>query len=31
MNVYEKLIEARLYFQNANVKMSGKNAFAGYF
>ena len=30
MNVFEKLTEARLFFQNANVKMSGKNAFANY-
>lgn len=30
MNVYEKLNEARLKFQNANVKKSGKNAYANY-
>lgn len=30
MNVYEKLNEARLKFQNANVKKSGKNSYAGY-
>lgn len=30
MNVYEKLNEARLKFQNANVKKSGKNDYANY-
>lgn len=30
MNVYEKLNESRLRFQNANVKKSGKNSYAGY-
>lgn len=30
MNVYEKLNEARLKFQNANVKKNGYNKFAGY-
>ena len=30
MNVYEKLNEARIKFQNANVKKSGQNKFAGY-
>lgn len=30
MNVFEKLNEARLRFQNANVKKSGQNKFAGY-
>ena len=30
MNVFEKLNEARLQFQNANVKKSGQNKFAGY-
>ena len=30
MNVFEKLNEARLLFQNANVKKSGQNKFAGY-
>lgn len=30
MNVYEKLNEARLAFQLANVKKSGQNKFAGY-
>ena len=30
MNVYEKLNEARIKFQNANVKKSGKNSYAGY-
>lgn len=30
MNVYEKLNEARIRFQNANVKKSGKNSYAGY-
>lgn len=30
MNIYEKLNEARLKFQNANVKKSGHNKFAGY-
>ena len=30
MNVYEKLNQARLDFQTANIKMSGKNSFAGY-
>lgn len=30
MNVYEKLNEARLGFQSANVKKSGKNTCAGY-
>ena len=30
MNIFEKLIEARLQFQNANVKKSGQNKFAGY-
>lgn len=30
MNVFEKLNEARLQFQNANVKKSGQNKYAGY-
>ena len=30
MNVYEKLTAARLFFQNAGVKMSGYNSFANY-
>ena len=30
MNVYEKLNAARLRFQNAGVKMSGRNSFANY-
>lgn len=30
MNIFEKLNAARLYFQNANVKMSGYNSFANY-
>lgn len=30
MNVYEKLIQARLMFQNENVKKSGQNKYAGY-
>lgn len=30
MNVFEKLNEARIRFQNANVKKSGKNSYAGY-
>ena len=30
MNVYEKLNLARIQFQCANKKMSGKNSFAGY-
>lgn len=30
MNIFEKLIEARIQFQNANVKKSGQNKFAGY-
>lgn len=30
MNVFEKLNEARIRFQNANVKKSGTNKFAGY-
>ena len=30
MNVFEKLNEARIRFQNANVKKSGQNKFAGY-
>ena len=30
MNVFEKLNEARIKFQNANVKKSGKNNYAGY-
>lgn len=30
MNVYEKLAEARVRFQNGNPKMSGQNKFAGY-
>ena len=30
MNVFEKLNEARLRFQNAGVKKSGHNKFAGY-
>lgn len=30
MTVYEKLQEARLRFQNANVKKSGNNKFAGF-
>lgn len=30
MTVFEKLVEARLRFQNANVKKSGNNKFAGY-
>ena len=30
MNVFEKLNEARIRFQDANVKKSGKNNYAGY-
>lgn len=30
MNVYEKLIQARLMFQDENVKKSGQNKYAGY-
>ena len=30
MTVFEKLNEARLRFQNAGVKKSGHNKFAGY-
>ena len=30
MNVYEKLIQARLMFQNENVKKSGQNKYASY-
>lgn len=30
MNIFEKLNAARLWFQNANVKMSGFNSFANY-
>lgn len=30
MNIYEKLNAARLFFQNAGVKMSGYNSFANY-
>ena len=30
MNIFEKLNAARLRFQNAGVKMSGRNAFANY-
>ena len=30
MTIFEKLNEARLRFQNANVKKSGKNDYAGY-
>lgn len=30
MNVYEKLNLARVKFQSENIKMSGKNSFAGY-
>lgn len=30
MNVYEKLIQARVMFQEANVKKSGQNNYAGY-
>ena len=30
MNVFEKLNEARIRFQNAYVKKSGKNSYAGY-
>ena len=30
MNIYEKLNEARLRFQNANIKQSGDNKFANY-
>ncbi len=30
MTVFEKLNEARLRFQSANVKKSGKNTYAGY-
>lgn len=30
MTVFEKLNEARLRFQNAGVKKSGKNSYAGY-
>lgn len=29
-NIYRKLVEARLAFQNRGVRMSGKNDFAGY-
>lgn len=30
MSIYEKLIEARIKFQSANVKKSGNNKYAGY-
>jgi hypothetical protein len=30
MTIFEKLIEARLRFQNAGIQKSGKNAYAGY-
>ena len=30
LNIFEKLNAARLWFQNANVKMSGFNSFANY-
>lgn len=30
MTVYEKLIEARLRFQNANIKKSGNNTFSNF-
>ena len=30
MSVYDKLNEARIRFQNSNVRKSGKNKFAGY-
>lgn len=30
MTVYEKLVQARLKFQSADVKKSGKNTYAGY-
>lgn len=30
MNVYEKLIQARVMFQESNVKKSGQNKYAGY-
>ena len=30
MNIFEKLNAARLYFQNSNVKKTGKNTYAGY-
>lgn len=30
MNVYEKLNQARIQFQGSNIKMSGKNSYAGY-
>lgn len=30
MTIYEKLIEARIKFQSANVKKSGNNNYAGY-
>jgi hypothetical protein len=30
MNVYEKLIEARIKFQTANIKMSGHNKFSDF-
>lgn len=30
MSVYEKLVQARLKFQSADVKKSGKNTYAGY-
>ena len=30
MNVYEKLNQARNQFQGSNIKMSGKNSYAGY-
>ncbi|MDR1251704.1 MAG: ERF family protein [Treponema sp.] len=30
MNIYEKVIEARLEFQKAGIKMSGENSYAKY-
>lgn len=30
MNVYEKLVQARIEFQDLGVKMGGKNDYAGY-
>jgi hypothetical protein len=30
MNVYEKLVQARIAFQDLGVKMGGKNDYAGY-
>lgn len=30
MNIYEKINKVRIQFQEKNIKMGGKNAFAGY-